>query len=68
MIFQVNEDILKKRLKFYIPIAFLIMAAISVGSYSILLKTIYQPVKLIKRICIYIYSFFSFIYSSKYVF
>ena len=42
MFFQVNEDRLKKRLKIYIPIAFLFMAAVSVGSYSILLKTIYQ--------------------------
>ncbi|MDO7021181.1 methyl-accepting chemotaxis protein, partial [Brachyspira innocens] len=42
MLFQVNEDKLKRRLKFYIPISFIIMACISVGSYSILLRTIYQ--------------------------
>ena len=42
MIFKVDEDKLKKRLKFYIPIGFLITAAVSVGSYSILLKTVYQ--------------------------
>ena len=42
MVFQVNEDRLKKRLKIYLPISFLIMSAISVGLYSILLKTIYE--------------------------
>ena len=42
MIFQVNEDKLKRKLKFYIPIGFLIAVSVSVGSYSILLKTIYR--------------------------
>lgn len=54
MIFQINEDRLKKGLKIYIPISFLIMAAISVGSYSMLLKTIYQQSSSLK---IYVYLF-----------
>ena len=58
MFFQVNEDKLKKRLKFYIPIAFLIMAAISVGSYSILLKTIYQQSSSLRG---YVYIFILFL-------
>ncbi|MCZ9848908.1 methyl-accepting chemotaxis protein [Brachyspira hyodysenteriae] len=58
MFFQVNEDRLKKRLKFYIPVAFLIMAAISVGSYSILLKTIYQQSSSLRG---YVYIFILFL-------
>ncbi|MEI0799692.1 methyl-accepting chemotaxis protein, partial [Brachyspira intermedia] len=58
MFFQVNEDRLKKRLKFYIPIAFLIMAAIAVGSYSILLKTIYQQSSSLRG---YVYIFILFL-------
>ncbi|MEI0494877.1 methyl-accepting chemotaxis protein [Brachyspira intermedia] len=58
MFFQVNEEKLKKRLKFYIPIAFLIMAAISVGSYSILLKTIYQQSSSLRG---YVYIFILFL-------
>ena len=52
--FQINEDKLKKRLKIYIPISFLLMATISVGSYSVLLKTIYEQRSSLKG---YVYLF-----------
>lgn len=58
MIFQVNEDRLKKRLKIYIPIGFLIVAAVSVGAYSILLKTIYQQASSLRG---YVYIFIVFL-------
>ncbi|OEJ19616.1 chemotaxis protein, partial [Brachyspira hampsonii] len=58
MLFQVNEDRLKKRLKFYIPIGFLIVASVSVGSYSILLKTIYELSSSLRG---YIYIFIVFL-------
>ena len=58
MFFKVNEDRLKKRLKFYIPIAFLFTAGISVGSYSILLKTIYQQSSSLRG---YVYIFILFL-------
>ena len=58
MFFKVNEDRLKKRLKFYIPITFLFTAGISVGSYSILLKTIYQQSSSLRG---YVYIFILFL-------
>ena len=58
MLFQVNEDKLKKRLKFYMPISFLIVAVIAVGSYSVLLKTIYQQSSLLRA---YVYIFILFL-------
>ena len=58
MVFQVNEDKLKNKLKFYIPIGFLIVAAVSVGSYSILLKTIYQQASSLRG---YVYIFILFL-------
>ena len=58
MIFQVNEDKLKRKLKFYIPIGFLIVASVSVGSYSILLKTIYRQTSSLRG---YVYIFILFL-------
>ncbi|WP_300757985.1 methyl-accepting chemotaxis protein [uncultured Brachyspira sp.] len=58
MLFQVNEDKLKKRLKFYMPISFLIVAVIAVGSYSVLLKTIYQQSSSLRA---YVYIFILFL-------
>ena len=42
MIFKVNDDVLKKRLKFYMPALFLVVGIVSVAIFSILLKTVYQ--------------------------
>ena len=42
MIFKVNEEILKKRLKFYMPALFILVGIVSVASFSILLRTVYQ--------------------------
>ena len=58
MIFQVNEDKLKRKLKFYIPIGFLIVASVSVGSYSLLLKTIYRQASSLRG---YVYIFILFL-------
>ena len=54
MIFNINEEKLEKRLKFYIPISFLIMACIAISTYSILLKEIYKQSSTQK---IYVYIF-----------
>ncbi|WP_300365471.1 methyl-accepting chemotaxis protein [Brachyspira sp.] len=42
MIFKVDEEVLKRRLKFYMPAFFLLAGIISVVTFSILLKTVYQ--------------------------
>ncbi|CRF32650.1 methyl-accepting chemotaxis protein [Brachyspira suanatina] len=54
MIFKVDEDVLKRRLKFYMPAFFILAGVVSVGIFSILLKTVYQ---LSSSIISYLYIF-----------
>ena len=42
MNFKVNEETLKRRLKFYMPALFLVTGILSVATFSILLRTVYQ--------------------------
>ena len=42
MNFKVNEETLKRRLKFYMPALFLVTGIVSVATFSILLRTVYQ--------------------------
>ena len=49
MLFQMNENILKKRLKFLMPISFLINAVISISLYSVMLQFIYEQRSPLKR-------------------
>lgn len=48
MVFQLDENLLKKRLKFLLPISFLMISGISMGVYIILLKTIYKQNSILK--------------------
>lgn len=49
MLFQMNENILRKRLKIYMPISFLILAVISISLYSFMLNFIYIQRSPLKR-------------------
>ncbi|MCZ9962805.1 chemotaxis protein [Brachyspira hyodysenteriae] len=42
MIFKMDDDVLKRRLKFYMPALFVFAGIVSVSIFSILLKTVYQ--------------------------
>ena len=42
MIFKMDENTLKRRLKFYLPALFIFAGVVSVAIFSILLKTVYQ--------------------------
>ncbi|MEI0550971.1 methyl-accepting chemotaxis protein, partial [Brachyspira intermedia] len=42
MIFKMDENTLKRRLKFYMPALFIFAGVVSVAIFSILLKTVYQ--------------------------
>ena len=42
MIFKMDENTLKRRLKFYLPALFILAGVVSVAIFSILLKTVYQ--------------------------
>ena len=54
MIFKTDENILKRRLKFYMPALFVLAGVVSVAIFSILLKTVYQ---LSSSIISYLYIF-----------
>ena len=54
MALKANEDILKRRLKFYLPALFVLAGIISVATFSILLKTVYE---LSSTIISYLYVF-----------
>ncbi|MEI0699412.1 methyl-accepting chemotaxis protein [Brachyspira intermedia] len=54
MIFKMDENTLKRRLKFYLPALFIFAGVVSVAIFSILLKTVYQ---LSSSIISYLYIF-----------
>lgn len=54
MLFQMNEDILRKNLKYFMPISFLVLATISISLYSFMLNFIYIQRSPLKR---YMYFF-----------
>lgn len=49
MLFQMNENILKKRLKFLMPISFLLNAVISISLYAVMLQFIYEQRSSLRR-------------------
>ena len=53
MLFQMNENILKKRLKYLLPLAFLVNAIITVSIYSFMLLYLYRQFTPIRK-----YSYF----------
>ena len=49
MLFKMNENILKKRLKFLMPIAFFINAIISISVYTFMLRYVYDQFTPVRR-------------------
>ena len=63
MLFQTNENILRKRLKYIMPVMFFLNAIITISLYSVMLSRIYQQFTPVRRYSYFFMIIFAFLIS-----